>query len=155
MKHGGKDKHDTKTGDLLSWEPKPPVKIYSEEQVRAATLQTRICHAITLAIKESPLGRKDIAAKMSKFLGEEVPKNMLDAYTSEARTDHNISHARLIALAAATGDMRLLSIGPEMFDHAVIEKRYLGAVKEAMCEAAIEDLKQQKSQARKTWKGWS
>jgi hypothetical protein len=57
--------------------------------------------------------------------GEEVSKNMLDAYASEAREEHVINVVRFIALIHATQDRRLLEIVAEMFGWTVIERRYL------------------------------
>lgn len=47
--------------------------------------------------------RQAIAKAMSQLMGERVSKEMLDAYASEARDEHNISAARWWALVAATG----------------------------------------------------
>ena len=42
-------------------------------------------HALTRALKDSPLSRYQIAARMSELLGVEVSKTMLDAFTAETR----------------------------------------------------------------------
>ena len=44
---------------------------------------------IALAIKESPLSRFQIAAKMSEALGIEVSKTMIDSWTAESREGIN------------------------------------------------------------------
>lgn len=44
---------------------------------------------IALAIKESPLSRFQIAAKMSEALGVEVSKTMIDSWTAESREGIN------------------------------------------------------------------
>lgn len=46
--------------------------------------------------------RQKIAVAMSQLLGERVSKEMLDAYASEARAEHNIPTARWWALVAVT-----------------------------------------------------
>jgi hypothetical protein len=44
---------------------------------------------IALAIKESPLSRFQIAARMSESLGVEVSKTMIDSWTAESREGIN------------------------------------------------------------------
>jgi hypothetical protein len=74
--------------------------------------------------------RDQLAVKMSEWLGEDVTKNMLDAYASEAREEHTIPFLRVLALLHVTSDVRLLQLGAEMFghSHSVIEDKYLGWV---------------------------
>ena len=69
--------------------------------------------------------REQIAAKMSEWLGKDVSKHMLDAYASEAREEQTIPFLRVLALLHVTGDVRLLQLGAELFDHSVIDDKYL------------------------------
>lgn len=121
----GRDRNDDRTGDLLSWEPPEVVKRYDERRVKTATMRARIAHAVSETLSESRLNRDAIASKMSEFLGEEVSKNMLDAYASEAREDHTISYVRLLALIHVTNDVRPLQVGAEMFSHLVVDDKYM------------------------------
>lgn len=41
-------------------------------------------------LKGSELDRYEIAARMSRLSGDDVSKNMLDAWSSPARSDHNL-----------------------------------------------------------------
>lgn len=41
-------------------------------------------------LKGSELDRYEIAARMSRLSGDDVSKNMLDAWSSPARTEHNL-----------------------------------------------------------------
>ena len=59
-------------------------------------------------LKDDPRSRFDIAGAVSRLLGEDVSKLMLDAYASEARDGHRISFDRMLALVAATGRYDLL-----------------------------------------------
>jgi len=146
-------KGDTKTFDLLTWEPPQPAKAFAPEKVRAATLRSTICRAIALALKECGQDRELIAAEIGEYLGESCPKNMLDAYASEAREDHTIPLVRFLGLVHATRDMRLLQILAQQFGWAVIPAKYLPAIEEAILADKIEELTQRKAMARKTWKG--
>lgn len=119
---------DAQTLDLFSWEPPVLVRRFAEERVRAASLRARISLAVTETLKEADRPRDEIAQAMTDWLGEEVSKNMLDAYASQAREDQTISLLRVLALIHATGDVRILQMAAEMFGFAVIEQRYLGWV---------------------------
>lgn len=118
--------------ELLNWEPPQIVKRYDEERVRTHSLNHKISRAIAETLSETELERADVARRMSEFLGEEVSRNMLNAYASPAREDHNISYVRLLALMHATNDVRLLQIGAEMFGHVVAENKYLDWIKLGM-----------------------
>lgn len=114
-----------RTLDLLNWQPPQLVRRFEEQRVRAATLRARIARAVSETLKDCVQTRAAVAAAMSEWLGEEITVNMLNAYASEAREDHTIPFLRLLALVHATDDVRLLQIGAELFDHAVIEGRFL------------------------------
>ncbi len=67
-----------------------------------AGLDRVVAATVALILKEDPRSREEIAGAVSALLAEPVTKMMLDAYASEAREDHNISAARLLALVAVT-----------------------------------------------------
>lgn len=127
-----KSRKDKETGDLLEWEPPIIVKRYDDERVRTFSLTQKISRAISETLGESELDRADVARRMSEFLDEDVTLNMVNAYASPAREGHNISYVRLLALTHATGDVRLLQIGAEMFGHVVAEDKYLDWIKLGM-----------------------
>ncbi len=109
--------------DLLDWTPPVSVARFEDRKVRAVSLYARLCRAMAASLHDAALkGKKRpaIAACMSAYLGEAVSVNMLDAYVSEARTDHTISLPRFVALIHATGDQRLLQLLAELFGWAVV-----------------------------------
>lgn len=57
---------------------------------------------ISKALRETPISRAEIAARMSEMLGDDVSVNMLNAYASPGRADHNMSLIRFIAFTRAT-----------------------------------------------------
>lgn len=120
-----KARGDGRTLDLLSWQPPEPTRSYPEEKVRAASLHARIAQAVSLTLKECGMSREDVAARMSQSLGETVTKNMLDAYASAAREEHNISFARVIALTMVTGDARPLQLAAGQIGHSVVSDHFL------------------------------
>jgi hypothetical protein len=115
---------DDRTQDLLDWEPPVIVRRFDDDRVRTATLRSRIARAVSETLRDCEHSREVVATAMSDWLGEEVSKNMLDAYASEAREDHTIPYLRLLALTEVTRDPRLLQIGAEMFGYIVVEERY-------------------------------
>jgi len=54
------------------------------------------------AIKRSTYDRIDIAARMTRFLGDEITLSMLNAWTAESRDEHVINYVRAIAFDLAT-----------------------------------------------------
>jgi len=148
-----RDRRDGATLDLLSWEPPPVAVRFAEGAVRAVSVAQRLSLAVATTLREADLSREEVAARMGNYLGEEVSKNMLDAYASQARDAHNISLARAFALLHATGDARILGSELKGFGLAVIADRYLAAVEEAMWAEREEQARQKRLAARHRWKG--
>lgn len=111
--------------DLLAWQPAETVARFEDHQVRAASIAGRVCKAISAALDECGKTRAEVAELMTAFLGAKVSLNMLNAYASQAREDHQVSVVRFIALIHATGDRRLLELLADAFGWVVIERQYL------------------------------
>lgn len=148
-------RRDDKTLSLFDWVPPaaPAVRYDAPEEVRAASLAATFIRGMAKAEEQSGKSREDIAAAMSGYLQQPVSKAILDQYMSEGREDYVINVVRFLAFMDATRDFRLLSLLAEPFGLAVIEKRYLAAVEEAMYAAEIEEMQAMKSVARRKWKG--
>jgi hypothetical protein len=137
---------DKGTGDLFSWRAPAQVVGYPEEKIRAATIGAKVSKAVSVTLldakarKSDPLDRDQVALAMGAFLGEDLSKDVLDAYASQAREGHNISVVRALGLMEATGDYRLLVLMAEQLGLAVIHKKYERAVEEAMTAEKIEEL---------------
>jgi hypothetical protein len=122
----GRPPRDTRTLDLFDdWQPPEVVHRFDDHMVRAANLKNKISLAVAETLKGSELTREAISDAMVDWLGEGMSKNLLDAYASQAREEHVISLLRLIALIHATGDLRILQMIAELFDHSVVDDRYL------------------------------
>lgn len=134
-------RRDTSTIDMFAeWQPIDPVHRFDEKRVRAASLRQQIALGVAETLREAPDDRDAIAERMAEWLGEDVSKNLLDAYASQAREEHVISLLRLIALIHATGDLRILQMIAEMFGHSVIEDRYLPLIEYAQLADKKEEL---------------
>lgn len=141
---------DKRTLDLLNWKPaEPKIERYAEELVRAATLGSKVSKAVAQSLhdarvrEENPLDREHVAEAMSAYLGDDVPKNTLDAYASQARETHNISVIRAMALMNATSDFRLLGMIAEELGLTVIPRKYEYAVREAILAEQMDELKEE------------
>lgn len=117
---------------LLDWTPPETVKAFPPELVRGATLAARISRAVSVALRDCPHTREQIAADMSAHLGQTVTVDMLNAYASPARESHNITLPRYLAVMHATGDRRLAEMLVEDMDWAVIERKYLAHIELAL-----------------------
>ncbi|MBR0644018.1 DNA transposition protein [Plastoroseomonas hellenica] len=134
----------TSQPDLLEWKPPQTVVAFDETVIRAATIAGRVGKAVGQAMKDCGMPRQEVAKRMSAFLGAQVSAAMLDAYASEARTDHQISVVRLVALLHVTRDRRLLELLAEMFGWAVIERRHLPLIEVAALRDKEDELKRQR-----------
>lgn len=144
---------DPRQGDLLGWEPPALVERFEERQVRAGSLRGQIARAVAATLTECALDREDIAARMTEYLGEDVSRAMLDAYASQAKEAHSISFVRLIALVEVTGDARPLQLAAEQAGRAVVEAKYVHAIRAEMIREKREALDREEKAARRAWKG--
>jgi hypothetical protein len=117
--------------DLLTWEPPRPVEKFDPMRVRAATLAGKIKRAIAEALRgetDKGFDRENTAGAMSDYLGEQVSKNTLDSWCSEAREDHMPSLVRFVGLLQATRDKRLLQMIAAQLGWVVIDKKWLPVI---------------------------
>lgn len=94
-------KIDTISGDLF--EVPQPIAPYAG----ALSCRAAIAHLMSDALKGHD--RYEVAMQMSKLLGREFSKHILDAYTSESRDEHIPPIDTAIAFDMATGGFSLLS----------------------------------------------
>ncbi len=134
---------------LLDWQPPQTVARFQDDQVRAVSISDRLCRGISVALREAPYNRDQVATRMSEFLGQPVSVNMLDAYASQARGQHNISAVRLVALLHATQDRRLLELVAEMFGWPVIERKFLKLIELASLQEREDALRRQRETLRR------
>lgn len=97
----------TRARDLVNLDlfdiPQPP-----PDRPGSMDFSREIAGLMSLALKECPYDRADVAARMTRLLGKEVSLSMLNAYTAESRDTHNISLERAVAFDAATEGYTLL-----------------------------------------------
>lgn len=62
---------------------------------------------ITQAVKESPFDRHEIAARMSRALGQTISKSTLDSWTADSKHQHRFPFEFVDAFEQATGSYAL------------------------------------------------
>ena len=67
-----------------------------------AGLDTYVAGLVSRVVQDDPRSQAEIAAAVSAVLGDDVSADMLYAYAAPAKTSHNISVARFLALVVAT-----------------------------------------------------
>ena len=120
--------------------PPPATTRFEEERVRAASINGRVCLAVSAALKDCALSRAEVAQRMSAYLGERVSEPMLNAYASQGRDDKTISLTRFVALLHVTRDRRLLEMIAEQFGWAVIDRKYLPLIDLAAVQERRDEL---------------
>lgn len=95
-------KQDTLSGDLFLI-PRPVTP-----NIGALACRAEIAGVMSEALKG--LDRYDVALQMTKLLGREISKHMLDAYTAESREDHIPPLDTAIAFDTVIGSPVLLDL---------------------------------------------
>lgn len=94
---------DLRTADMFELIPQP-----ASQNAGSLACRVEIANSMSTALKG--LDRYDVAAKMSRLLGRDISKFMLDAYTAESREEHIPPFDTAIAFDIATGTQTLLSL---------------------------------------------
>lgn len=94
--------------------------------------------------------RYAIAAEVSKLLGSDVSKAMLDAYSSPAREDHKVPFSRLMAIVVVTGRYDLLDAHMRETGCGVITGRELKTAELGSLEQEVRELQERLRTLRKT-----
>lgn len=105
--------------------------------------------ALSQSLKEQPLSRYEVAAKMSEMLGDDISKNMLDAYTAESRETHQISVVRLVAMILATRDYDLLALVAEKVGCRLLVGEEAVAAEVGFIDQEIEELRARRAELKR------
>lgn len=84
--------HDDRTLDLFSI-PQPVLAVPGQGNYSA-----QVSELVAEMLKATDIDRYEVAARMSRLSGDDVSKAMLDAWSSPARTDHNLPFYRVALL---------------------------------------------------------
>lgn len=92
---------DAITGDLFAQIPAPSARADADES------RQEVAAMVSQIAREYSGDRYELAVAMSRISGKEFTKNMVDAWASASREDHNIPLYAAAILAAVTHDHRL------------------------------------------------
>lgn len=84
--------HDDRTLDLFAI-PQPVLAVPGQ-----GNYSVQVSELVGEMLKAVGIDRYEVAARMSRLSGDEVSKAMLDAWSSPARTDHNLPFYRVALL---------------------------------------------------------
>lgn len=70
-------------------------------------LRLQVSHQFAELLRECPMDRYEVAAQASRLTGRDVSKNMLDAYASPGRDDHNLPLALVPVIEVVTSTARM------------------------------------------------
>jgi hypothetical protein len=132
---------DTFTRDLFAAVPKP-----ASLESGVMSIKVKIAHAMSKAMKDCPFDRYEIAARMSRILGRDVSKHMLDAYAAASRDTHIPNLEFCIAFDAATEQNELLNLYASLRGCAV-----LVGEETLRAELGRLEMQEQDTKARKRW----
>ena len=118
-------KSDDRQLSLLDWVPPIVSAGYDPRLIRGNSFGFRLSRAISVTLDECGKARSEVAERMSDILERPVSINMLNAYASGPREDHQISVPRFDALIGATQDRRLLELLAEPRGWTVVDRSLL------------------------------
>lgn len=148
----GRDR-DADTPDLFAVAPPRVVARFEEVDVQAATASERIARGVSKVLRDCGTPRAEVAKAMSYLLQERVSEAMLNAYASQARCEtHAIPAHRLVALAAVTGDERLLNLLLADTEFIVVDAKFEPLIKREMAKEVRARLDREIAEHDAEWK---
>lgn len=135
---------DTRTADLLAWEP-PTVAVGYEDGVAGrGPLDNQIARLLSRALRdvkdEKGHSRAVIAGFMTLELGRNVSEEQLDKWCSEASTAHRIPFDAFVALVKVTEAEDLLGFVPRQLGYAVVPVKYAEIIEMHLIEEKEREL---------------
>lgn len=120
----------------FTFEPPAPAR----READLAGLGRQFAAIVSLALKEDKRSREEVAGAMSALLAEDVSRAMLDAYASEARSQHAVPAHRLWALIAVTNRHDLLDAAARKIGGALLIGEELEAARLGSMQAEYDRL---------------
>lgn len=146
-------KRDRVTPDLFKdWQPPQVAVDLTGPRPQGGSLRSRISRAVSQALSDCDIPRDQVARGMSDYLGEDVSKNMLDAYASQAREGHTITLERFIALIEVTGQTGLLGFVAEGFGLVVVPAKYSSLIELHFIDEQMATLEARRAATAASWR---
>ncbi|WP_395173930.1 hypothetical protein [Roseibium alexandrii] len=103
-------------------------------------------------MKEDGRTREEIATELSDYLGEDISRDSLDAFSSEAREKNNISAYRLFALFKLLKAPELLNELLADTDFLVVDRKYKSLIDRELAIETREKINRWIDAADAEWK---
>lgn len=113
-----------------------------------AGIERQINELVGTVLNTDPRTRREIAAKMSDLLDDEISHQMLDAYASPARIEHKVPFSRLLALIAVTNRQDLLDPVLRKIGAALLVGNEVRTARLGQVEAMLQELQNEKRALR-------
>lgn len=135
---------DTRTMNLLDWEPPQVAAGYAAEVAGRGNLENKIARLISQALRDASdernASRADVAALMSLELGRPVTEDILNKWTSEASISHRIPLDAFCALVKVLEADELLGFIPSLLGYVAVPRKYADIIEMHLIEEKTRDL---------------
>lgn len=138
------NRRDTRTMDLLAWEPPQVAAGYGNEIAGRGPLENRIARLISQALRDAQdergLSRETVAGLMTLELHRSITKDMLDKWSSEASTSHRMPLDAFCALVKVLEAESLLGFIPELLGFIAVPAKFGDIIEMHLIEEKSRDL---------------
>lgn len=137
-------RRDTRTIDLLAWEPPQVAAGYGIEVAGRGPMENKIARLISQALRdaldERGLTREAVAGLMALELHRPITKDMLDKWSSEASTSHRIPLDAFCAMVKVLEAESLLGFIPQLLGYIAVPAKFGDIIEMHLIEEKSRDL---------------
>lgn len=142
-------RRDNLTMDLLGWEPPQVAAGYGADVAGRGDLENQIARLIGQTLRDAAddrkISRDEVAQLISRDLGRQISKDMLNKWASEAATEHRIPLDAFCSLVKVLQARELLGFIPGLLDFVAVPKKYADIIEMHLIEEKARDLEARKS----------
>lgn len=109
-----------------------------------------LCATLSAALKESPLSRAEVAARMSDLTGAAISEDMLNAWTSKSHDRHRFPFEYAAAFEVATSSSALQQLLTNKRGSLLLIGKQALDAREALIDQKIERLKAERASLRRS-----
>ena len=137
-------RRDTRTMDLLAWEPPQVAAGYGADVAGRGPMENKIARLISQALRDAQdehgLTRETVAGLMTLELHRSITKDMLDKWSSEASTTHRIPLDAFCAMVKVLEAESLLGFIPQLLGHIAVPAKFGDIIEMHLIEEKSRDL---------------
>lgn len=137
-------RRDTRTMDLLAWEPPQVAAGYAAEVAGRGPMENKIARLIGQALRDAQdehgYSRETVAGLMTLELHRSITKDMLDKWSSEASTTHRIPLDAFCAMVKVLEAESLLGFIPQLLGFIAVPAKFGDIIEMHLIEEKSRDL---------------